>query len=259
IDDDRPDSFESLRFDHAEHVSAVAHIKICTVVRDAPAFSGIAKLAGGLEITEVIDKGSPLTPCQLIDLVVEYGNPLAEILPVEVVLLQDLTRGQVDLSEPGIVVVTLRPAGTFIEKAIVNREALSESSRVMRIFVHDLSGIFRYRIRGGRIGGDLVAVVCCRCSAAHCCSHSQEKHYESHHLDIKSAVWRNTQHISRLTETSMHASPRSTGFSLIESCQEVHMSDYRFSGYVDHIAVKSEDLANDVAEYERLGFKVETL
>jgi len=37
------------------------------------------------------------------------------------------------------------------------------------------------------------------------------------------------------------------------------MSDYRFSGYVDHIAVKSEDLANDVAEYERLGFKVETL
>jgi hypothetical protein len=37
------------------------------------------------------------------------------------------------------------------------------------------------------------------------------------------------------------------------------MSDFRFSGYVDHIAVKSEDLASDVAEYERLGFKVETL
>lgn len=38
-----------------------------------------------------------------------------------------------------------------------------------------------------------------------------------------------------------------------------HMSEQRFGGYVDHIAVKSEDLAADVAEYERLGFKVETL
>ena len=37
------------------------------------------------------------------------------------------------------------------------------------------------------------------------------------------------------------------------------MSEQRFGGYVDHIAVKSEDLAKDVAEYERLGFKVETL
>ena len=37
------------------------------------------------------------------------------------------------------------------------------------------------------------------------------------------------------------------------------MSDFRFSGCVDHIAVKSEDLSRDVAEYERLGFQVETL
>ena len=35
--------------------------------------------------------------------------------------------------------------------------------------------------------------------------------------------------------------------------------DLRFSGSVDHVAVKSEDLARDVAEYKRLGFSVETL
>jgi 4-hydroxyphenylpyruvate dioxygenase-like putative hemolysin len=34
----------------------------------------------------------------------------------------------------------------------------------------------------------------------------------------------------------------------------------RFEGVVlDHIAVKSEDIRGDVAEYERIGFRVETL
>ncbi len=33
----------------------------------------------------------------------------------------------------------------------------------------------------------------------------------------------------------------------------------RFSGIVDHIAVKTEDLASDVREYERMGFRVETV
>src|ERR671921_1693625 len=34
----------------------------------------------------------------------------------------------------------------------------------------------------------------------------------------------------------------------------------RFEGVVlDHIAVKSEDIGRDVAEYERIGFRVETL
>jgi hypothetical protein len=33
----------------------------------------------------------------------------------------------------------------------------------------------------------------------------------------------------------------------------------RVAGVVDHIAVESEDLGRDVAEYERLGFAVETL
>lgn len=35
--------------------------------------------------------------------------------------------------------------------------------------------------------------------------------------------------------------------------------DIRFTGEMDHIAVKSEDLEKDVAEYKRLGFSVETL
>ena len=33
----------------------------------------------------------------------------------------------------------------------------------------------------------------------------------------------------------------------------------RFSGVVDHIAVETEDLSADVREYERMGFRVETL
>ncbi|MBX3266795.1 MAG: VOC family protein [Acidobacteria bacterium] len=37
------------------------------------------------------------------------------------------------------------------------------------------------------------------------------------------------------------------------------MSDVRFTGAVDHIAVKSDDLERDVAEYQRLGFSVESL
>lgn len=36
------------------------------------------------------------------------------------------------------------------------------------------------------------------------------------------------------------------------------MSDIRFSGTVDHLAVKTEDLARDVEEYKRLGFSVES-
>ncbi len=37
------------------------------------------------------------------------------------------------------------------------------------------------------------------------------------------------------------------------------MSEIRFTGTVDHLAVKSEDLAKDVEEYKRLGFTVESL
>ena len=35
--------------------------------------------------------------------------------------------------------------------------------------------------------------------------------------------------------------------------------DFRFTGTVDHIAVKSENLEADVEEYKRLGFSVESL
>ena len=35
--------------------------------------------------------------------------------------------------------------------------------------------------------------------------------------------------------------------------------EVRVEGVVDHVAVKSEDLRSDVREYERLGFRVETL
>ena len=37
------------------------------------------------------------------------------------------------------------------------------------------------------------------------------------------------------------------------------MSDFRFTGTVDHLAVKCEDLESSVAEYKRLGFTVESL
>lgn len=37
------------------------------------------------------------------------------------------------------------------------------------------------------------------------------------------------------------------------------LSESRIAGIVDHIAVESEDLPGDVAEYERIGFKLETL
>ncbi|HEX8457425.1 MAG TPA: VOC family protein [Pyrinomonadaceae bacterium] len=33
----------------------------------------------------------------------------------------------------------------------------------------------------------------------------------------------------------------------------------RFGGVVDHIAVRCEDLTRDVREYERIGFRVETM
>src|ERR671938_1123903 len=36
-------------------------------------------------------------------------------------------------------------------------------------------------------------------------------------------------------------------------------SELRFGGVVDHVALQSEDLTRDVREYERLGFRLETL
>ncbi len=36
-------------------------------------------------------------------------------------------------------------------------------------------------------------------------------------------------------------------------------NDLRFTGVMDHIAIKSEDLQRDVQEYERIGFRLETL
>ncbi|MBC7901659.1 MAG: VOC family protein [Saprospiraceae bacterium] len=37
------------------------------------------------------------------------------------------------------------------------------------------------------------------------------------------------------------------------------MSDIRFSGTVDHLAVKTDDMLRDVEEYKKLGFSVETV
>lgn len=37
------------------------------------------------------------------------------------------------------------------------------------------------------------------------------------------------------------------------------MSDLRFTGTVDHLAVKTDDLQRDVEEYKRLGFAVESI
>lgn len=42
-----------------------------------------------------------------------------------------------------------------------------------------------------------------------------------------------------------------------EAMQEQRES--RFSGVLDHIAVESKDLQRDVEEYERIGFRLETL
>ena len=45
-------------------------------------------------------------------------------------------------------------------------------------------------------------------------------------------------------------------------CKEFAMEnekDLRFAGTVDHLAVKTDDLARDVEEYKRLGFTVESL
>lgn len=36
-------------------------------------------------------------------------------------------------------------------------------------------------------------------------------------------------------------------------------NELRFAGVMDHIAVESKDLQRDVAEYERIGFRLETL
>ncbi len=36
------------------------------------------------------------------------------------------------------------------------------------------------------------------------------------------------------------------------------MEDIRFSGTLDHIAVKTADMEKDIQEYERIGFTVET-
>jgi hypothetical protein len=36
-------------------------------------------------------------------------------------------------------------------------------------------------------------------------------------------------------------------------------NELRFTGVMDHIAIKSDDLQRDVQEYERIGFRLETL
>lgn len=36
-------------------------------------------------------------------------------------------------------------------------------------------------------------------------------------------------------------------------------SETRFKGVMDHVAIESEDLQGDVREYERLGFRLETM
>ncbi|MFL6209746.1 MAG: VOC family protein [Pyrinomonadaceae bacterium] len=41
--------------------------------------------------------------------------------------------------------------------------------------------------------------------------------------------------------------------------KQTEQSELRFGGVVDHVALPSADLAGDVREYERIGFRVETL
>src|SRR3712207_2852748 len=50
------------------------------------------------------------------------------------------------------------------------------------------------------------------------------------------------------------------GCSEFEEVSEMQeQSEMRFEGVLDHIAVESQDLQRDVKEYERIGFRLETL
>jgi hypothetical protein len=50
-----------------------------------------------------------------------------------------------------------------------------------------------------------------------------------------------------------------SGFEFSTEVAMQERGELRVEGVVDHIAVKSDDLKADVREYERLGFRVETI
>ena len=146
LDDQRADLPQRLGIEQAQRaaVGAVAHDQARAVMREAPAFAGVAERALLLERLAVVDEPEARLPGQLDDAVLPDGDPLAEIRRVERLDLQDLAGREIDLADPRTAV----QAGALVEHAVDELEPLRECLAIVRIAAHDLEAVHRRR-RGG--------------------------------------------------------------------------------------------------------------
>ena len=148
LDDQRADLPQRLGIDQAKRagLGAVAHDQPGAVMREAPAFTGVAEGALLLERLPVVDEPEARLPRQLDDAVLPDGDPLAEIGRVERLDLKNFARREIDLADPRTAV----QAGALVEHAVDELEPLRECLAIVRIAAHDLEAVHRRSSAGAR-------------------------------------------------------------------------------------------------------------
>ena len=112
---------------------SVAHDQPRAVVREAPAFARVIERLRLLERRLVVDEADLRLPGELHDRVVPDGDPLAEILRVERLMLHHLARLELDLADPRLAVLS----GALVEDAVDVLQPLGEGLPVVWIDLDD--------------------------------------------------------------------------------------------------------------------------
>jgi hypothetical protein len=138
-----PRHAKRLRIKESQCRAPIAHDQLRLIVREPPTLSCVVERAQQRKAEAVIHESLVRLPRQLNQIATAVGQPFAEILGRQVVLLQNLSRLQVDKSDRRLPVL----ARTLIQMSIYENQPLRESPRIMGINVDHLVCIDAHRSR----------------------------------------------------------------------------------------------------------------
>src|SRR5205085_12073496 len=116
---------------------ALVKYQVRPVRRHSPTLADVRELAEQLKVIDIKDATGLLCIRQHVDLAVQGSNALAKFVAWQIPFLDHLTRLELDLSKTRATFL----ACTFVEKAVVKKEAFSKRFRVVRIGFDDLIAV----------------------------------------------------------------------------------------------------------------------
>jgi len=121
-----------------EAAGAVGGDELFAIGGDAPALAGVGIALQEFKRGGIIDEGDLVGPCEDVQLAVEHYAALAEVLPVEINLIEDFAALEIHGAKRGFPPLP----GALIQFAVIEEKTLRVCMRVVIVLLHDLDLVF---------------------------------------------------------------------------------------------------------------------